>query len=190
MKRIIICIILLLFAINISAQHLNFMGIPMGSHINTFSKSLESKGFKLATGTGMNYPNFYYYSGVFAGERVGLTVIVTPSTKKVSDVGVIFADYIHYKSGLNSSYGVGVSLDKINILFNDLSRDLTKKYGVPIESEKDDPMIKKSHWFRTNEGDIHLHIEYIEEKNIVRVSLSYTDKSTDKLNSQERLNDL
>lgn len=188
MKRIIICIILFLFAINISAQHMSFMGIPMGSHFNTFRKSLESKGFKLSTDQ-MDNPNFYNYEGYFAGYKVGLVVSTTPTSKKVSDVWVIFSEFFHFKSGYNLKYGAGVSMDDVENLYLDLTDKLVSKYGLPKGYDENSKFLKNL-FFQTDAGNIMLTEEFLEDINCVRLTLYYSDKLTKELGNQEKINDL
>ena len=46
MRKVFISIMLLMITLSINAQHMSFMGIPMGTHINNFKQSIISKGFK------------------------------------------------------------------------------------------------------------------------------------------------
>ena len=192
MKRLIIaCTLVFSFSLCIVAQHMSFMGIPMGTHINTFKKSLLSKGFKTLQ-TNDAAPNIYCYNGgTFSGYRVTLNVQVTPRTKKVYSVYAVFTDFFYFKSGYNSIYGRGVSIKDITETFNSISKKLTQKYGECFPFTPDDPQFLKWNSWQSTGGDICLVIaNYNDDPNCVKMYIEYSDESTRRLNNHEENDDL
>ena len=90
MKRYILTLILAIVATCCIAQHLTFMGIPMGKKIVDFKSQLALKGFKTVNQNN----NTYRMAGYFNGFNVTVDIETTPKTKLVYRVAVIFNDYI------------------------------------------------------------------------------------------------
>lgn len=191
MKKLFIFFVLSIITLPLSAQHVRFMGIPMGTHINTFRKSILSKGYRHFSSSDAA-PNIYYFDGgTFCGYRVSLNVQVTPKTKKVYDVHAIFSDFFHFKSGFNPRYGVGVSIKDITDLFYNLSTRLTQKYGNYFDFNPNNPVFIKWRYWHTRGGYVSLIIAcYDDYPDCVKIAIDYSDESTRSLNDQEEADDL
>ncbi len=189
MKKYLLSFVLLVISLSLSAQHMSFMGIPMGTHINTFKQSILSKGFKP---TSSEAPNMYCFNGgTFSGNNVTLNVQVTPKTKKVYGVYAVFTDFFHFKSGYNPRYGSGVSMKLLYDVFDDLSTKLTKKYGNYFSYNPNDSQYYKWNYWTCKGGNISLVIvNYDDTPDCVRMFIHYTDESTEKIDIQEENDDL
>ena len=192
MKRFIIaCTLVFSFSLCIVAQHISFMGIPMGTHINTFKQSILSKGFK-SKSVSDAAPNIYCFDrGIFSGYRVTLNVQVTPKSKKVYSVYAVFTDFLYFKPGYQLNNGNSVSMKDIVDTFDDLSKKLTNKYGNYFSYKPEDPQFLKWHTWQAKGGDISLVIaNYNDTPECVKIYIEYSDESTRKLNSKEENKDL
>ena len=189
-KKIFLIFVLSVITLSLSAQHMSFMGIPIGTHINTFRQSILSKGFKPFSSRDAA-PNIYCFNGTFSGYRVTLNVQVTPKTKKVYSVYTVFTDFFYFKSGYNPRYGSGVSMKDITNVFNDLSAKLTKKYGNYYNYNPSDPQYLKWHIWHCKGGSIGLVIaNYNDAPNCVKMFIDYSDEATERLRKQEEYDDI
>lgn len=192
MKRFIVtCTLVFSFSLCIVAQHMSFMGIPMGTHISTFNKTILSKGFKPLQTDDAAPNNYCYNGGTFSGYRVTLNVLVTPKTKKVYGVYAVFTDFFYFKSGYNPRYGRGVSMKDITESFNSLSKKLNQKYGECFPYKPDDAQYLKWNSWQSTGGYIDLVIaNYNDAPDCVKMYIKYTDETTRRLNIREEDDDL
>lgn len=160
MKKSFLISFLLMCCLPIMAQHINFLGKPIGCSINTFKQRMVERGFK---SNGEVEPTAYSFDGVFGGDRVLVAAYVTQKSKIVYDVGVFYLDFISksYDSSSQSSQ---------SYKFDRLVESFTKKYG--------EPSIKKAEYvqWKKEEGDILIVINGDEEDVSRHLIVWYQDK--------------
>lgn len=123
MSRLRICLafILCLISLQLSAKHLEFMGIPITGTINSFQTKLLAKGCKLYQYNNLLSNGVRAFEGVFAGKDCKIVVNYINRTKQVYGVGVVI--------DCNSSHPAGNT-------FNYYKNLLTKKYeDLSIDSD-------------------------------------------------------
>ncbi|MFI3331633.1 MAG: hypothetical protein R3Y38_07490, partial [Rikenellaceae bacterium] len=106
-------------AVFVQAQeHMEFKGIPISGHIDSFVAKLESSGFKKKT-VNLN-DNACVLTGQFVGKACEVFVICSPKTKQVWKVAV----FLPKSSGWHSIKGD----------YNSFKTQFTTKYGNPTNS--------------------------------------------------------
>ena len=166
-----------------SAQHIKFMGIPLGQQLHMFVFHLKQKGFKddkflnsLWAETG---DNIYSMNGLFMGvKNQSIALFYTSSNKIVNTVSVDY-DYNSWNSAHNQ--------------YSKIKSMLSQKYGKPNKSvemfsyptPKDDRgkikaiQTNKGKYvstFNVNSGNIEISI-HVRDDNKPSVSLMYKDTS-------------
>ena len=173
MKKILIVIVLLLGSITMMAQHMNFLGKPLGCDINTFKQRMAQKGYK---SIGETEANIYSFNGIFGGDEVEVCACVTPKSK------IVFQIIIVYKSFVSHKYDAS-SVSTQDFKFNELTKAFSKKYGEPKATNK-----KFSFW-ELPTGTITI-IKTGEEEDITRnLLVSYEDEASDTINNNESESD-
>lgn len=87
MKRFTILFLFVFFMITTSsAEHIKFMGVPVGGNVAAFKDSLKAKGFIYK----MSFKTLYSFEGIFANEVVAVEVLASPKTKQVCKIIVYF----------------------------------------------------------------------------------------------------
>jgi hypothetical protein len=115
MTRIILLIAAMLLCGGISAQHINFMGVPIDGTMEQLAVTLEAKGFKKITKNELR--------GTFAGYDCNIILNTTGTSSRKSDnVANITVRFNEYEIG---------SMD----IFHNLSKWLTVKYGAYDECQ-------------------------------------------------------
>jgi len=184
--RFLLSFVISFITLSMSAQHISFMGIPLGTHINTFRQSILPKRFKATSAAA---PNTYCFEGGFSGYNVTLNVLVTPKTKKVYKVYGVFTDVIHCKSG--NDYRCTTSMDGVNNAFKDLCQKLTRKYGSYYPFNPNDAQYYKWYNWDAKGGNIDLSIVcFNDQPDYVKLIICYNDKATQRLNDQEEYDDI
>ena len=82
-----------------SAEHIKFMGVPVGGNVAAFKDSLKAKGFIYKK----CFKTLYSFEGIFANEVVAVEVLASPKTKQVCKIIVYFPQKDTWK-GLKSDY--------------------------------------------------------------------------------------
>ena len=173
MKRYFVLTIMYLCFIPIMAQHMNFLGKPLGCSINTFKQRMVERGYK---SNGEVEPTAYSFDGVFGGDRVLVAAYVTPKSNIVYSVGVFYLDYTsksYDESSLNSQ------MDK----FESLISSFTKKYG-DISRKGNKFVIWELEY-----GDIIINIPGDDEDISKNLIVWYNDEQSTKLRDEERESD-
>ena len=101
---------------NTHAQHIEFLGIPLGQSFETFDRSLRGKGF--VSGGESQVPNLHHYNGKFWRFDIAY-LVVEEENGRVTRVCIT-----PLRSDLNK--------------FNSLVNSLTKKYGKYSRKEGDE----------------------------------------------------
>lgn len=100
MKRFTILFLFVFFMITTSsAEHIKFMGVPVGGNVAAFKDSLKAKGFIYKK----CFKTLYSFEGIFANEVVAVEVLASPKTKQVCKIIVYFPQKDTWK-GLKSDY--------------------------------------------------------------------------------------
>lgn len=177
MKKIIIFILTILCVLNVNAQELKFMGIPVNNTIENIHRELITKKrfHIMIEGTWFNL-----YKGEFYGREVDVRIRFTWKEKKVSNIDVIFT-------------GNGESAEE---LYENLAKDLTQKYDETGMI----PRVSKNVcvWLFDNLDSIHLEwknsnsvvLSYINDSNTRKWSDEALNKDNIKQRKKERLDDL
>ncbi len=181
MRRIIFLVIMTFVTLTINAQHLNFLGIQMGSNISSFRKALLARrGFRAMAKTD---PNIYPVKGIFNGHKATFSICVTPKTRKVYSVYVSFDDYLCF------DYSVESIKDMQYSMYKKFKRELSTKYGQPYESTTVRGWLIASGW-SLKYGKVYLVIDQpLDVPSLRRLAVSYDDKITLRLNEQETSSD-
>ena len=120
MKKVSLVILMALMGLNVNAQEkkiLEFCGIPIKGDVSTFSKQLETKGFK-------PLPNKEtMYQGVFGGVDAYVSLKISESTKEVESVSV-------YHACCNES--------NMHDIFRTLKSFLSSEYEQDFQYDSDD----------------------------------------------------
>lgn len=186
MRKILSILVLLFITLPLAAQNMKFMGIPLGSSIASFKQSLINKGFSWDSkkSDSREYNSMYIFDGKFSGERVGLSVCITPKTRKVYEVCVRFKDLAY------SNYGNGISFDDQDYKYDKLYQSLCNKYGQPTYYKiKLNDQFPCSTLWETSSGTVELFYSWY--KNTYRnLDLVYTDYKTSNQNETEKDSDL
>lgn len=172
MKKIVLSLFLSFIALASVAQsqHIKFLGIPLGQSYTNFNQQLYAKGFKY---DGLGGPNMYFFSGTFAGEEVYVNVEVTPKSKKVSTIQVLFKRFRKHSSSSD-----------VRLKYDDILESLKKKYGMPGKSNNDEGF----YFTLWDVGDNSIFLGSIAGENFP-LCLTYTDKETAKLGKREEETD-
>lgn len=119
MKKII-AILLLFVAMNASAQHLQFMGIPLNGSIDAFQQKLIAKGLTYYKEFGVRYPGARWFDGIFCGYNANVIVYYDTKTKVVYGAKAIIRD---------------TELKNIESKYNEIKEMLNDKYVFACHSE-------------------------------------------------------
>ena len=118
MKKYLLLLTLLFGYICTYAQHISFMGIQLGQSVSIVDRSLREKGFWRENTYGVE--SVYMYSGEFWKYKKA-SIIFISLNGKVDEISVYPAQ-VNPSTGLTTSY---FSKEQ----YNDLIKNLTKKYG-------------------------------------------------------------
>lgn len=190
--RNIITALMVLFALTMSAKHLEFMGIPIDGSISTFQTKLLAKGCKLSKSSSTAPNGVREYTGTFAGKQCNIVVWYSVRTRQVYQVRAITqwseskstarTNFSYYKDLLKKKYG-----DRS--LTSDFTGD-TKEgddifYLTVYGSANDD--------YAQASGYIYLSVEELEldySPNEYTVFVTYEDRTNSQKNENDQLNDL
>ena len=115
--RILISVIILLNFLAVSAQHLSFMGIPLGQDEKIFIQSIKEKGFRL------------HIKGTAAGD------VYRGDFWKFMDCSLCFFNGYNFTNGSHYTESVHIIASKQNVpevspaLYGQLVNTLDSKYG-------------------------------------------------------------
>lgn len=179
MKRLISLFLIIFNIAIVQAQHLNFLGIPMGSNINTFRKSLLAKRGFYADGS--DGGNIFYFQGFFNGNKCAFSVCTTPKSKKVYEIYVTFSDFTCYDYSPESSKNLQFSM------YRKYKTQLSSKYGNPFETTTE-ILLKASIW-TLKYGEVYLIIDHQDQKKLRRLMVEYIDKASEQINEKESSSD-
>ena len=191
MKKILLCIVSVLFAISAMAQseHLSFKGVPIDGTLDQYVAKMKAAGFTYLgqqDGTALLQGDFAGFKGCTVG------VSTLKSVNVVSTIGVIFPacndwssleqNYDHLKSMLTEKYGQ--PSDVVERFQNGTPRD--------NNSRLHELYMDRCTWyttFATPKGDIQLSLQK-REYNSCFVLLKYYDKINTDTIRQQAMDDL
>ena len=191
MKKILLCIVSVLFAISAMAQseHLSFKGVPIDGTLDQYVAKMKAAGFTYLgqqDGTALLQGDFAGFKGCTVG------VSTLKSVNVVSTIGVIFPacndwssleqNYDHLKSMLTEKYGQ--PSDVVERFQNGTPRD--------NNSRLHELYMDRCTWyttFATPKGDIQLSLQK-REYNSCFVLLKYYDKINTDTVRQQAMDDL
>ena len=174
-----------LFLINLSAQHMSFMGIQMGTNVDSFKqKMLQKNGFK-------EHPlpdkGILGIDGTFSGQDAAFSILYTSKSRLVEQVVVSFSTLNYYTTSYNANTREAMQ----NGYYDKFREEITKKYGTPSfeEYNSSGDYIKWCQW-NLNEGTIILYIaEYSDNPHYRRMDVVYEDKLAVKQGEKEKASD-
>lgn len=137
-KRLFLLFIFAFCAEYTMSQHIKFLGQPLGCSISDFKQRMASRGYRC---NGEVSPNCYSFIGRFGGDNVEIGSYITPKSKIVFRIAVIYSNYSQYSG---NSASERTHNNKIKLL----EQSYIKKYGKPALS--DDTGI----WWFFEEGTI------------------------------------
>lgn len=188
--RIIMFMVFSVLGLNISAKHLEFMGIPITGTITSFQTKLQSKGCSLSKDNNQLPTGIRGFEGVFAGKDCRIIVWYNHRTKQVYQVRAIAdcddsLEYAHsvfyyYKNLLKQKY-------EGRVLDSDMLEDSPNG-----EYEFDMVVIQPPIEVGAQAiGIISVHIiEYDDYPTTYGVAITYEDFEGSSQNEQNTLNDL
>lgn len=172
--------------LSMTAQHMKFMGIPMGCSMNSFKQQLINKGFKvnIKKTNDKLYNGMYCFNGKFSGELAGLSVSFSPKSRTVYTVNVRFKGLAY------SKYRNELKMEDQDARYDALVEGLTKKYGDPkyykVKLSEEFPLA--TIW-ETPSGEVSLFYSWY--LNTYRnMDLFYKDYSAASKNKKEKESDL
>ena len=146
MKRFYFLFFVFLTMSVVAQQRMNFLGQPLGCSLATFKQRMVAKGYKYK---GEVETNIHYFDGVFGGEDVTVGAFVTPKSKIVYEIAVVYNNF------LNSSKS---DLDfKKELLIN----SFIKKYGYYTKEYS-----AYTEW-QFDYGSIAIQVKYMSEHPII-----------------------
>lgn len=120
MKKILVILLSFFFSLNIMAQHISFLGKPLGCSIKEFKQRMIERGY---VSNGEVEKGVYTFDGLFGGDNTLIAAYITPKSQIVYTVGIFYNDYKSYKNN-------DISLESQKYKFNSLNSILLKKYGI------------------------------------------------------------
>lgn len=171
MKRLFTLLTFVLLAMSaIAQQRMNFLGQPLGCSLATFKQRMVAKGFKYQ---GEVESNIHCFDGVFGGEDASIGAVVTPKSKTVYTVVVIFLNYSNDSSNRTS----------LNFKNSSLVDSFTNKYGEHTENVFNNESYTS--WYLS-----YGHISIAIQNNFEHpLRLYYTDNVADEKNKREQESD-
>ena len=150
LKKFVLSILFVCFAIITNAQHLNFLGIPIDGNINDFQNKLASKGIKVNRAASKEAPvGQRVFNGKFKGYNSDIIVFYSRKTKNVYKVSV--ATYSNKQDVIQKL--LDTSLDNIE-----------KNYVYASEHDIDD--MTRAHFkyfiYPSNESNNYIGIIHLE----------------------------
>ncbi len=147
MKRVFSLLLFVFLTMSVVAQQrMNFLGKPLGCSISTFKQRMVAKGYKYK---GEIETNIYYFDGVFGGDDVTIGACVSPKSKTVYRIAVVYTNISDY------------SRKDIDIKKELLKTSFINKYGFyPIEDDE------FTSWY-FDYGTIHIKTEYSGSTKII-----------------------
>lgn len=156
MKRLSIILAFVLLTMSVVAQQrMNFLGQPLGCSLSTFKQRMAAKGYKYK---GEIETNIHYFDGVFGGDDVTVGAIVTPKSKTVVEVAVVYTNLSSYSKStleykrelLETSFinKYGNYIDK-----NDVYTEWDFDYGFIMLKFNSDKTPHLTIWYDDNLGE-------------------------------------
>ena len=173
MKRFLVISIVLLGSMSMMAQHINFLGKPLGCNIATFKQRMIERGFK---SNGEVEPTVYSFDGIFGGDEVLVAAYLSQKTRIVYQVGVFYNDYRSFSYDDDSK-----STQKNK--FNRLAESFVKKYGEPTINH--DEFID----WEQEYGNIIINIGGNKDDLHRNLTVWYQDKESKEKNNEENESD-
>lgn len=159
MKKSIFIIVSLFFQINLFAQHISFLGQPLGCDFATFKNHMREKHFKYKG----KDRSLHVFKGEFAGEKSKLYVKLNPKTGNVFSVMVVLNNYI-------SAPDDYIKYDDLTRKYKSLKRDYISKYGFTIYEDAEG-----IRWYLENKGSIGLVINTVNSYGYKGITIIYMD---------------
>lgn len=169
MKKLVFAVAFALVTICGHAQSVKFNGVPLGIGIEEFEPLLQQKGYVVmdkSSADQVDTRNMTYYSGVFAGSKVSLSIMTTPISQLVQCVSAAFIDY-------NTDVENMTQLT-INRKFNEIKSSLDKKYPKATKKDWNSGYIIKAHMLESSKWQINLSIQ--EHDGTQGLHIMYVDK--------------
>lgn len=142
------------------SQHIKFLGQPLGCPITEFKQRMTSRGYQC---NGEVSPNCYSFIGRFGGDEVEVASYITPKSKIVFRIAVIYSNYSHYSG---NSASERTHKNKIEIL----KQSYIKKYGKPTLSDE------TGIWWFLDEGEITIKSSEMWQVGKKEIMIWYNDK--------------
>lgn len=120
MKKNLVCLLLFVLSVNVSAQHMEFNGVEMTGAANEFVSKLKAKG----------WIDFYEKE---AANDPRLTTIKKDSWASFKDV--VACVCTTPKSKIVYAVVLDIPVNNFNVSFEYLKQSLLSKYGEPISDE-------------------------------------------------------
>ena len=179
MKKILV-IALCLFCFICKAQNMSFLGIPMGTNIESFKRELLAKnGF---SDHPLPYENIYGVDGIFAGMQAAISIETTPKSKLVYEVTVAFTDLSYDVYDIDAAQKQELQED----YYEQTRLKLINKYGNPTQNTISYNCFLKWCYWETNLGRVDLKIyQPIDDLSYRRLQVSYIDSKTAQKNLSE-----
>ena len=189
MKKFVTLLLLALALTAFAQDHMKFMGIPINGQLSTFCQALEKKGFTQY----QMYSNAAVYSGLFTGRPAYVMVEITPKSKVVEDVVVIY-DYYKWED--------------MEAIYDEIKVKLAAKYSEPVKVEElgtygahdydlkgkiESGSIVRETRFETNLGKVIVGIDIIDVNDVLpspHAFVAYVDKANQAKGEQEADDDL
>lgn len=169
MIRIALLTAFAFFAICGYAQNIKFNGVPLGIGIEQFEPLLIQKGYKVVDKSGTDQVatrNMTYYSGVFAGAKVSLSVMITPISQLAQLVSASFDDYATDVPEMTEL--------QINRKFEEIKTSLSEKYPNAKKTTWNEGYITKAYSLESTKWQINLSVQ--EHDGIKGLHILYVDK--------------
>lgn len=180
MKKLALLFAVMLMSTTFFAQeHLDFRGVPINGHVDSFIAKMEGLGYTLEE----NSDGVAMMEGKFINKDVDLFIVYTPQTNTVWKVGVFFdkatswssikSDYREYKELYKKKYGEGKS-------YEFFSKPYYEGDGYELQAVRKEKC-RYTTFFECATGNITVEISSSE-----RILISYEDGINVKLNRSEK----
>lgn len=135
MKRFNLLLVLLILPLILSAQRLEFMGIPLDGTITQFQAKLIKKGFSVSKYSKSLDKGIRAYNGRFSGRKVAIATYYNPKSKNVYAVRVIFDDD-SFKSGESAFDVFDYYKNLIDTKYSDVSKEDTEDSATTEDARR------------------------------------------------------
>ena len=125
MKKILFILLSFFFTLSLMAQHISFLGKPIGCDITEFKQRMIARNY-VSNGEVEN--GVYSFNGMFGGYNTLIAAYLTSKSKVVYSVGVFYKDFTS-----NEYYDNSLETQKNQ--YNLINDALINKYGIPSSTK-------------------------------------------------------